>query len=85
MMRRSRQNVAMANKWVNEVWWRDWLFWVGAIVATGNLIAGIAADDSEPWWWLAWRWGFSFVVVVAIFGFVRLIVRTYREPTPTEE
>lgn len=74
----------MANKWVNEVWWRDWLFWVGAALATSNLGYGLTRDD-VPWWGHPLRWFYTFGVVVALIGFVRGVLRTYREPTPSEE
>jgi hypothetical protein len=73
----------MSYKWVDEAWWRDWLFWVAAVLATANVI-GLLVDDA-PWWRYPLTWSYSFVVVLGVLGFVRVVVRTYREPTPTEE
>ena len=69
----------MANKWVDEVWWRDWLFWAGAALATVGAL-GLMNDDA-PWWQYPLTWGYSFIVVLAVLGFFRVVVRTYREPT----
>lgn len=71
----------MANKWVNEVWWRDWIFWAGVLLATANLAYGLA-DDDVAWWGHPLRWAYTFAVVVAVLGFARVVVRTYREPSP---
>ena len=72
----------MANRWVDEIWWRDWIFWAGAVVATSNLAAGLVRGGWE-WWQLLLYSGYAFAAVVAVLGFVRVAVRTYREP-PTE-
>jgi hypothetical protein len=74
----------MSHTWVDDVWWRDWLFWVAAVLATVNVAYGLT-DDDVPWWGHPLRWSYTFVVAVALLGFVRVVVRTYREPTPTKE
>jgi hypothetical protein len=73
----------MAYKWVDGVWWRDWLFWVAAILATVNMLGLL--NDEPPWWRYPLTWGYSFIVVLAVLGFVRVVVRTYRDPSPIEE
>jgi len=71
------------SRWVDEVWWRDWVFWVGAAAAAADLVIRLAADDS-PWWWNVLRCCGAFVGVVVVLGFVRTAVRSYRG-TPAEE
>lgn len=67
----------MANRWVDEAWWRDWIVWVAAVVAASTVVVGLARQV-DSWWWVLWRAGFSLVATVALLGFVRTVVRTYR-------
>jgi hypothetical protein len=69
----------MANRWVNEVWWRDWIFWVAAVAAFATLATGLARDG-WTWFDLPFRSLYTFIFVVAVLGFVRTVVRTYRAP-----
>ena len=69
----------MGNRWVDEVWWRDWLFWVGAVVASAPTALAVAETDA-PAWRLFIAWWCVFGIVVAVLGFVRTAWRAYREP-----
>lgn len=67
------------NRWIGEAWHRDWLFWTGAVVATVNLMLLVLRGTRE-WWQLPLAWLLTFGFIVALLGFIRTAVRTYRAP-----
>lgn len=66
------------NSWIDDDWWRDWLFWIGVTIATASIALSIALTDA-PVWRLVVGWLGSFAVAVAALGFVRTAWRAYRE------
>jgi hypothetical protein len=71
--------MATDSKWIDAKWWRDWLFWVGVVVATFALLVRVSTGGG-PWWTFLLGWVVTFSVSVAVVGFVRTVVRTYRVP-----
>ena len=66
------------NLWVDEDFRRDWLFWAGVLVASGAVARAIAVDD-HPWWALTLGWLSCFSATVGVVGFLRTVVRGYRD------
>ena len=72
------------SRWVGATWWRDWLFWVGVAVATTAVVIRVSTGGG-PWWSFVLGGVVTFSVTVALVGFVRTTVRTYRAPDVVED
>ncbi|WP_210504047.1 hypothetical protein [Nocardioides xinjiangensis] len=70
------------NFWIDDDWWRDWLFWVGA-VAAGTAAALSLAITDRSMWTVALGALTSSALTVAVLGFVRTAYRSYREDQAT--
>ena len=71
--------VTRGNRWISEAWWRDSLFWVGVVFATAAVTVLVVLHD-DPWWRYVFSWWGCFAVAVAVVGFARTVVRSYRDP-----
>ena len=65
-------------RWVNSDWWRDWLLWSAAAIATVAVLLQLRQDAS--WWNYVLAWIVYAAAATAVLGFGREVVRGFREP-----
>lgn len=65
------------NRWIDEDWSHDWLFWLSVVVALTGLVLSVALTDA-PAWRLATGTLGLFGFTVCVVGFARTAWRAYR-------
>lgn len=63
-------------RWVDEQWWRDWLFWAACLVSTVVLLSQLGQDIA--WWRYALGWVAVAAFATGVLGFLREVVRGFR-------